>query len=576
MPERPSGLRGACAAVRQQIDWPIVQPGQETDSRAAKTASLRPVGRVSATPLSPRRTFSDRTADADAEERRQALPKMFLFVLVGWLAFVPLDLFVGLVVDRSASIPWLLSWRLAGTVPPLVGWLVTRRRQPVSWVSTLLEILTFCGLAFCLAMRATGYGGLDSRLLQGISLLLMVQTLAVPSRWRRMVLPVLATYSVYPATMALAAFVSAAIRSQWHGVAAQNFLVDYGIVAGFAVGGVAGANILWSMRRQLYYARRLGRYRLKARIGHGGSSEVWLAWDDVLKRDVALKILDRTASSDSMAILRFEREAMAASGLQSPHTIRVFDFGASDDGVWFMAMENLEGVDLATLVDEVGPLPVARAVRFGRQACAALGEAHDAGVIHRDVKPDNLFVCRMGDEADFLKVLDFGIAKIEGASEGASVTRAGWVHGTPAYMSPEACNGTRVDARSDLYSLGAVLYFLLTGAPPFTAATGAAVMVAHVSEIPDRPGTRVPLPRDIEALVMRCLEKDPEHRFQSARELDAALAACGDALATTGERAMASSAAVTAPDRPTRPSQPPRDGSDGGQILEPPLGTQAK
>ena len=234
---------------------------------------------------------------------------------------------------------------------------------------------------------------------------------------------------------------------------------------------------------------------------------------------------------------------MAASGLQSPHTIRVFDFGASDDGVWFMAMEHLEGMDLATLVDEVGPLPVARVVRFARQACAALSEAHDAGVVHRDVKPDNLFVCRLGDEDDFLKMLDFGIAKIEGSEE-ASVTRAGWVHGTPSYMSPEACNGAGVDARSDIYSLGAVIYFLLTGVPPFQAPTGAAVMLAHVSEEPEPPSSRgVRVPADLERVVLRCLDKDPDARFQSARELDEALAACGDALATTGERVVAAGVA---------------------------------
>ena len=528
---------------------------------------MRPVNRISVPPASARRTVTDRTADADAEERRQALPKMFLFVLIGWLAFVPLDLFLALVVDRSASLRWLLSWRLAGTVPPLLGWLITRKRQPVSAISSLLEILTFCGLALCLAMRAIGYGGLDSRLLQGISLLLMVQTLAVPSRWRRMVAPVLATYSVYPLTMAAAALWSAAMRAQWHGVVVANFAVDYAIVAGFAVGGVIGGHLIWTVRRQLYYARRLGRYRLKARIGHGGSSEVWLAWDDVLKRDVALKILDRTAGTDTMAIARFEREAMAASGLQSPHTIRVFDFGASDDGVWFMAMEHLEGVDLATLVDDVGPMPVARAVRFARQACMALSEAHDAGVIHRDVKPDNLFVCRLGDEADFLKVLDFGIAKIEGEGEDASVTKSGWVHGTPAYMSPEACNGTRVDARSDIYSLGAVLYFLVTGTPPFTAATGAAVMLAHVNDVPDRPSTRVPMPRDVDAVIMRCLDKEPEARFQNARELDAALAACADTLSSTGEHLIAAGLGTPLQPRPSRPPQPSRE-SGGDKTLE--------
>ena len=512
------------------------------DSRPSGPASIRPKEAGPGT-TGPRRTWTDRTGDADAEERRVALPKMFLFVLVGWLAFVPLDLFVKFVIDRSTPLGWLLAWRVVGTVPPLIGWLLTRKKVPVTTLSAILEVSTFCGLAFCLAMRALAYGGLDSRLVQGISLLLMVQTLAVPSRWQRMALPVAITWSTYPLTMLVAALYSPAIASQWHSAAVQGFAVDYGIVAGFAVGGVIGAHIIWSMRRQLYYARRLGRYRLKARIGHGGTSEVWLAWDDALRRDVALKILDRTASIDAITITRFEREAMAASGLQSPHTIRVFDFGASDDGVWFMAMEHLEGMDLSTLVDEMGPLPVARVVRFARQACAALSEAHDAGVVHRDVKPDNLFVCRLGDEADFLKVLDFGIAKIEGSEE-ASVTRAGWVHGTPSYMSPEACNGTRVDARSDIYSLGAVIYFLLTGLPPFQAATGAAVMIAHVQEEPEPPSTRgVRIPRDLERVVMKCLEKDPDARFQSARELDEALAACGDALATTGERVVAAGVA---------------------------------
>jgi eukaryotic-like serine/threonine-protein kinase len=546
-----------------------VQPAPGSDPPAARSSTIPPLsGRES---LGPRRTWTDRTGDADAEERRIALPKMFLFVLIGWLSFIPLDLFVAYVVDRSTPLRWLMAWRVVGTVPPFVGWLVTRRRGPVTTLSMLSEVSTFCGLAFCLAMRALAYGGLDSRLVQGISLLLMVQTLAVPSRWQRMALPVAMTWLAYPVTMGVAAFVSPAIASQWHSVAVQGFVVDYVIVAGFAVGGVIGAHIIWSMRRQLYYARRLGRYRLKARIGHGGTSEVWLAWDDALKRDVALKILDRTASTDSIAITRFEREAMAASGLQSPHTIRVFDFGASDDGVWFMAMEHLEGMPLSELVDEMGPLPVARAVRFARQACAALSEAHDAGVVHRDVKPDNLFICRLGDEADFLKVLDFGIAKIEGSEE-ASVTRAGWVHGTPSYMSPEACNGARVDARSDLYSLGAVLYFLVTSTPPFQAATGAGVMLMHVSEEPEPPSSRgVRIPRDLERVVMRCLDKDPAARFQSARELDLALEACGDALATTGERVVAAGVAgmMRMSSRPLRAAiDAGRKGEDQEETIE--------
>jgi eukaryotic-like serine/threonine-protein kinase len=486
-----------------------------------------------------RRTWSERGEATDAEERRRALPKMFGFVLVGWLLFGLLDVYITLFVSASTPIAWMLGWRVAGALPPLAGWLLTRKDSRVDAFTSAIELFTFMGMALSLAMRALRFGGLDSHLVSGVSLLLMVQTLAVPSRWQRSIGPALLTYAVYPVVMGLAAFRSPEIAAQWRSTALSGFVIDYSIVAAVAFGGVIGAHLIWAMRRQLYYARRLGRYRLKVRIGHGGTSEVWLAWDETLRRDVALKILDRSVSGDATAVARFEREAMAASGLQSPHTIRVFDFGASDDGVWFMAMEHLEGVDLGTLVDEVGPLPAARAVRFAHQACAALAEAHDAGVVHRDVKPDNLFVCRMGDQPDFLKVLDFGIAKIEGAEEDASVTRAGWVHGTPAYMSPEVCNGERADARSDVYSLGGVLYFLLTGTPPFTAPTAAAVMMAHVRDVPESPSTRAPVPADVERVVLRALEKDPEDRYASARDMDAALADCKDASGWTSEAADA-------------------------------------
>ena len=301
------------------------------------------------------------------------------------------------------------------------------------------------------------------------------------------------------------------------------------------------------MREQLYYARRLGRYRLKARIGHGGMSEVWLAWDDVLRRDVALKILERAAASDAVAVrgssARRWRRAACRARTRSACSTSARATTASGSWRWSTSRAWTWRRSSTSL----GPLPVARALQFARQACAALSEAHDVGVVHRDVKPDNLFVCRMGDDADFLKVLDFGIAKIEGADEDASVTRAGWVHGTPAYMSPEVCNGARADARSDVYSLGAVLYFMLSGTPPFTAPTAAAVMVAHVNESAEPLRRRVRgVPSDVEAVVMRCLQKSPAQRYLSARELDEALARCGDALASTGERAVVAGALARA------------------------------
>jgi serine/threonine-protein kinase len=287
----------------------------------------------------------------------------------------------------------------------------------------------------------------------------------------------------------------------------------------------------------VFQARQLGRYRLKARIGSGGMGEVWLAWDDGLKRDVALKILARQATGEDLQ--RFEREAFAASSLKSAHTIRVFDFGASDDGVWFIAMEHLDGADLATLVGEYGPLPIARAIRFARHACASLTEAHAGGIVHRDIKPANLFVTHAGDEYDLLKLLDFGIAKVAREDEDATVTQAGWLAGTPAYMSPEVCRGEVHGTRGDIYSLGAVLYFLVTGTPPFTTENVAALMMSHVNDPPDSPSQRLGtlVPRDVEAVILKCLEKRPEKRYASVSDLDLALARCSLPRPWTNEEA---------------------------------------
>jgi hypothetical protein len=494
---------------------------------------------------------------AEADERRRTLPKMFGFFLVGWLLFGLLDPYIAFVVSPATPLGWLSGLRALGVIAPLVGWLTTRRGRVSERTATALELATFLGSSACLSLMALAYGGLDSHYVHGISLVLAVQTMASPARWQRALPMALATFAVYPLAMGAAAILDPTVAEQWRGHDAIVFAQDYSLVLAFAVGGTVGGHLVWAMRRQLYYARRLGRYRLKVRIGSGGMSEVWLAWDDALRRDVALKILDRKVASDAHAIARFEREAQAASGLQSPHTIRVFDFGASDDGVWFIAMEHLEGVDLATLVEEGGRLPVARAIGFIRQACASLAEAHDAGIVHRDVKPENLFVSRTGDEVDFLKVLDFGIARIDDAEEDATVTRSGWVHGTPAYMPPEVCNGERADARSDVYSLGAVLYYLLTAAPPFAAPTAAAVMVAHVSEAPSPPSSRAPVPEDVERVVMRCLSKDPSARFESARELDQSLAECKDARAWTSVEARAFW--TTFPVRPRAATRPRAD-----------------
>ncbi|HTJ80995.1 MAG TPA: serine/threonine-protein kinase, partial [Polyangiaceae bacterium] len=220
------------------------------------------------------------------------------------------------------------------------------------------------------------------------------------------------------------------------------------------------------------------------------------------------------------AAARFEREVQALAELEHPNTVRVFDYGVTDDGLLYYAMELLTGVDLATLVRRAGPLSPARAVHMVLAASRALAEAHDKGMVHRDIKPENLFVASAGGELDFVKVLDFGIVRLE--EDGAeALTQDGHLAGTPTFMAPEVGRGAEADARSDVYALGAVLYFLLTGRPPFEGRGTAAMLSAHQTEPVMPPSLRMdaPLAKDVEELALRCLAKAPAERPKDAGEL---------------------------------------------------------
>jgi serine/threonine protein kinase len=247
--------------------------------------------------------------------------------------------------------------------------------------------------------------------------------------------------------------------------------------------------------------------------------EVWVAHDTNVRRLVALKIL-RTDRLSDVALRRFEREVEATSELSHPNTIRVFDYGVTDDGLWYYAMELLEGEDLACAVARQGPFSAERCVNLMLQVCGALSEAHARGIVHRDIKPGNVFLCRLSDSSDFVKVLDFGIAKRSSIEGGTQLTMVDRVIGTPAYVSPEVAVGRAADTRSDVYGLGGLLYFLLTGTAPFTG-TQTAILIAHAVEQPALPSARLGSRIDpaLEAIVMRCLHKKPEERFAHAGEL---------------------------------------------------------
>lgn len=305
----------------------------------------------------------------------------------------------------------------------------------------------------------------------------------------------------------------------WRGITTMCFLL------GAMVPGVVGTIATDRLALGLETAKLMGRYRLVRRLGAGGMGEVHLAYHASLRRPCAVKIL-KEELCDPVATARFEREAEAASRLRHPNTIAVFDFGRTDNGRPYYVMEYLDGCDLGQLVRRDGPLEPARVVYLLEQVAGSLGEAHALSLVHRDVKPGNLFITAMGGHGDFVKVLDFGLVK--GVDLGPELTRQDAFMGTPRYMAPEALSGQKADCRVDVYALGAVGYFMLCGEPPFASGDAYLDIYRQINDPPPplegRRDPSLPRPSDeLVAVLLRCLEKDKERRFASASECQAAL-----------------------------------------------------
>jgi DNA-binding NtrC family response regulator len=271
-------------------------------------------------------------------------------------------------------------------------------------------------------------------------------------------------------------------------------------------------------------AVRIGSYRLLERIGSGGMGEVWLARHQLLARPAAVKIVrEPTVAIDDGQTQRqrFTREAQTTAELESPHTVRLFDFGLTDNGSCYYVMERLRGMDLQRMVERHGPLPPERVAFLLKQACLSLAEAHARKLVHRDIKPANLFVCRLGTQFDFLKVLDFGVVSRQGRGVSA-LTVAGVVLGTPAFLAPELMSSeTPFDGRADIYALACVAFWMLTGRPPFLAADAMSVLMQHSNAEPTPPSafTELPIPAAFDALILQCLSKEPAKRPRSADAL---------------------------------------------------------
>jgi eukaryotic-like serine/threonine-protein kinase len=359
-------------------------------------------------------------------------------------------------------------------------------------------------------------------------LVIFTYTIFIPNTWQR-ALAVTAAVAALPIGLMIylgytVPFLSSVLsRPEYEG-----FISGQVMVLGIAVlVGTVGVQTIGTLRREAFAAKQLGQYRLKQKLGGGGMGEVYLAEHRMMKRPCAVKIIKAEKAGDPQALARFEREVRATAKLSHWNSIDIYDYGRTADGTFYYVMEFLPGHNIGEMVDEYGTFSPGRTVYVMEQVCAALHEAHGIGLVHRDIKPANIFCAYRGGIFDVAKLLDFGLAKktFDTAEGNPHLTIEGTITGSPLFMSPEqATGGDQVDARSDIYSLGAVIYYMLTGRPPFEFDNPVKVMIAHASqEVVSPREHNAAIPHDLEDIVLRCLEKDPDHRYQDVASLQRAL-----------------------------------------------------
>jgi serine/threonine-protein kinase len=414
----------------------------------------------------------------------------------------------------------------------LYAYLRAGEREPRFIMNLALGYMVACAAAIALMFHLgpPRAGPIDSRpMITWVGPIILMFAALVPGSPRKLFLAGLVAASMDPLGMV----VSQAMGHYHYGPFANALLMHY---PSYLLLGVAVviSHVVTRLGRQVAKERELGSYRLGELLGRGGMGEVYRATHRMLARPAAIKLIHpemlraRDPHSAELAIARFRREAEAAAQLRSPHTVELYDFGETEDGTLYFVMELLEGLDLESLVRREGPLPQERVIHILRQVCESLQEAHQSGLVHRDIKPANIHVGRVGLRHDFVKVLDLGLVKsvLPSASENSMATAAGLTPGTPAYMAPELALGEPVDGRADLYALGCVAYYLLTGQLVFETSNGFQMIAKHVQETPVPPSQRTELPvaPELDRAVLACLAKRPEERVQSADELDRMLA----------------------------------------------------
>jgi len=359
----------------------------------------------------------------------------------------------------------------------------------------------------------------------------------IPNTWRRCAL-VVGCLALMPIVLTLVLCWNCPVMGPFVGTHVFSTLIVMSMACAMAIFGSYRISVL---HEEAYQARKLNQYQLHRKLGAGGMGEVYLGEHTLLKRTCAIKLIRPEQAGDPTTLLRFEREVQAMATLTHPNTVEIYDYGHAADGTFYYVMEYLPGLSLQELVDLHGPLAPGRAIHFLRQICGALKEAHSIGLIHRDIKPSNVIACQRGGIQDVAKLLDFGLVQDIGgfAAGNERLTGIGAIVGSPNYLSPEQAIGKgQIDSRTDIYSLGAVAYFLVTGQPPFRRDTPMELVAAHMKDpAPPPRELRPELPIDLEEVILMCLRKNPDERFADMESLDLALAACESANDWTADRA---------------------------------------
>lgn len=494
-------------------------------------------GREEPPPSRPRIDLVDGVCQGMSVETHQLLAsrlRMAALVLSGGFAVFLFWKLIDVVFGASVPNILLADLIVVCTVLAGCGAVLCRRCAPSNRVLRVKEVIIF-GLPAIFLMQVQ-YLHMIECAMKGHEipspvapwlLLIFTYALFIPNTWRRAAI-VLAAISLGPILITVVVWLThdeccLALNSD------PEFMVELTLMMSICcVSAVLGVRTIGTLRREAFAAKQLGHYQLRRKIGAGGMGEVYLAEHQLMKRPCAIKIIRPERAGDPTVLSRFEREVQATAKLSHWNSVDIYDYGRAPDGTFYYVMEFLPGMCLEHLVTGYGPVDPGRAIFLLRQACDALREAHDGGIIHRDIKPANIFAAQRGGKYDVTKLLDFGLAKPMTGERAADLTQEGRITGSPHYMSPEQAMGEQdLDARSDIYSIGAVGYFLLAGRPPFDEQTVMRVLLAHAHQDPKPPSEHVAeVPADIEAVIMRCLAKRPQDRYANVDALIAALNAC--------------------------------------------------